>query len=314
MVRELLGPGLVLVFVVTQAFRDVYFGTAFQGIDFFFVIVLAFSISAIGFAAVTAVRELAAFARMRQELPALAWINVTTAIAWISYFFSLKHLQPSVVNTLHSGAGPLTVILLASFGIHIARPSAVNQAERLCYAGLAASLGFLCWAVVAGQSGLQTESLLVTAAGLALPIISGASITISLLWCKRLNERGIGAYPISASRYWLIIAIALLVEVIGERPTGVGTTGDLLTLAVATTVLIVLPLYSLQLGIARTAPLTAHVIRSLGPVLIFGLELADGRIAYSAPILAGIVLYSFFALASNLARGWTGEHAAFART
>jgi hypothetical protein len=23
----------------------------------------------------------------------------------------LKHLQPSVVNTLHSGAGPLTVIL-----------------------------------------------------------------------------------------------------------------------------------------------------------------------------------------------------------
>jgi hypothetical protein len=24
----------------------------------------------------------------------------------------LKHLRPSVVNTLHSGAGPLTVILL----------------------------------------------------------------------------------------------------------------------------------------------------------------------------------------------------------
>jgi drug/metabolite transporter (DMT)-like permease len=313
MLRELLGPGLVLVFVVTQAFRDVYFANAFQGIDFFFVIALAFSISALGFAGVTAIREPAAFARMRRELPALAWINVTTAIAWISYFFSLKHLQPSVVNTLHSGAGPLTVILLASFGIHIARPSVVNQAERLCYAGLAASLGVLCWAVLAGQSGLRTESLLVAAAGLALPIISGASITISLLWCKRLNERGLGADAISASRYWLIIAIALLVEVVGERPTGVGA-GNFLTLALATIVLIVLPLYALQLGIARTAPLTAHVIRSLGPVLIFGLELADGRIAYSGPILAGIVLYSFFALASNLARGWQGEHAAFART
>jgi hypothetical protein len=314
MLRELLGPGLVLVFVVTQAFRDVYFGTAFQGIDFFFVIVLAFSLSTVAFAAVTAIREPAAFARMRRELPALAWINVTTAIAWISYFFSLKHLQPSVVNTLHSGAGPLTVILLASFGIHIARPSAVNQAERLCYAGLAASLGFLCWAVLTGQSGLWSESLLVTAAGLVLPAVSGASITISLLWCKRLNERGIGADAITASRYWLIIAIALLVEVVGARPTGVGSAADFAVLAVVTTALIVLPLYSLQLGIARTAPLTAHVIRSLGPVLIFGLELADGRIAYSGPVLVGIVLYSFFALASNLARGWQGEHAAFART
>ena len=314
MMRELLGPGLVLVFVVTQAFRDVYFANAFQGIDFFFVIVLAFSLSTVGFAAVTALREPAAFARMRQELPALAWINVTTAIAWISYFFSLKHLQPSVVNTLHSGAGPLTVILLAAFGIHVARASAVNQAERLCYAGLAASLAFLCWAVLAGQSGLRTESLLAIAAGLVLPIVSGVSITVSLLWCKRLNERGIGADAISASRYWLIIVVAVLVELIGERPTGVGNPRDLAILAIVTTVLIVLPLYSLQLGIARTAPLTAHVIRSLGPVLIFGLELADGRIAYSGPILAGIVLYSFFALASNLARGWQGEHAAFART
>jgi hypothetical protein len=33
----------------------------------------------------------------------------------------LKHLQPSVVNTLHSGAGPLTVILLASFGTELLR-------------------------------------------------------------------------------------------------------------------------------------------------------------------------------------------------
>jgi drug/metabolite transporter (DMT)-like permease len=314
MLKELLGPGLVLVFAVTQAFRDVYFANAFQGIDFFFVIALAFSISTVMFAAVTAIREPAAFARMRRELPALAWINVTTAVAWISYFYSLKHLQPSVVNTLHSGAGPLTVILLASFGIHIARPSAVRQAELVCHAGLAASLGVLCWAVLAGESGLRTDGFLLTVAGLVLPIVSGASITISLLWCKRLNERGIGADAITAGRYLLIIAIALLVEVVGDRPTGIGTPGQALSLGVAATILIVLPLYSLQVGVAHTPPLTAHVIRSLGPALIFGLELADGRIAYSGLILAGIALYSLFALASNLVRGWQGERPAFART
>ena len=119
----------------------------------------------------------------------------------------------------------------------------------------------------------------------------------------------------TASRYLLIIAIALVATIMGDRPSNIGTGGDLLSLAVAATILIVLPLYSLQHGIARTAPLTAHVIRSLGPVLIFALELADGRIAYSGLILAGIALYSLFAVASNLARGWqAGQHAAFART
>jgi drug/metabolite transporter (DMT)-like permease len=315
MLKELLGPGLVLMFAVSQAFRDVYFANVFQGIDFFLVIALAFSISTAIFTGVTVLREPAVLGKLRRELPALLWINVTTAIAWISYFFSLKHLQPSVVNTLHSGAGPLTVIALASFGLHIARPSAVGKGELVCYGGLAAALAFICWAVLAGHGGARTDSLLVTAAGLLLPLVSGAAITISLLWCKRLNDRGIGADAITAARYLLIIAVALVVTIGGERPSNVGTGNDLLVLAAAATVLIVLPLYSLQLGIARTAPLTAHVIRSLGPVLIFGLELADGRIGYSGAILAGIVLYALFAVASNLVRGFGGAgHAVFART
>ena len=44
-----LGPALVLVFCVSQAFRDVYFGHVFQGVDFFAVILLAFLASTILF-------------------------------------------------------------------------------------------------------------------------------------------------------------------------------------------------------------------------------------------------------------------------
>ena len=42
-----LGPTLVLVFCLSQAFRDVYFGHVFQGIDFFGVILLAFLTSTV---------------------------------------------------------------------------------------------------------------------------------------------------------------------------------------------------------------------------------------------------------------------------
>ena len=45
-------PALVLVFCVSQAFRDVYFGHVFQGVDFFAVILLAFLTSTILFTAI----------------------------------------------------------------------------------------------------------------------------------------------------------------------------------------------------------------------------------------------------------------------
>jgi drug/metabolite transporter (DMT)-like permease len=305
----LLGPGLVVLFAVSQAFRDVYFAGVFQGVNFFAIILLAFSISAVVFGAMTLIRDPASFARLRTNWWALVWMNLTTALAWTCYFFSLKHLQPSIVITLHSGIGPLTVLAAATLGVPIAKSSRVSSAEYVCYAGLAASLAFLWWVVLAGHSGLAAETWRTSLASLALLLVSGASITISLLLSKRLSDRGIGADAITAGRYILIIAIALAVVLAGERPTGIGSWHELAILLMATTVLIVLPLYALQVGIGRTAPLTAHVVRSLGPVFTFALELVDGRIAYAALPLAGILSYSLFSVAGNLARGW-GEDSA----
>jgi len=298
--RELVGPCLVVAFVVSQALRDVYFGAAFQGIDFFVVILIAFSISAVVFAVVTFIRDRGAYAKMRGELAALAWMNATTALAWCCYFFSLKYLQPSIVNCLHAGAAPLTVVALASCGIHIARPSPVRPAEYGWLAGLAAALALLGWVVLNGYSGLRSESALGAFAPV-LPLVSGTAITVSLLWCKRLNERGIGSDALSATRYLLIVVVAALVVVFGDRPSGVETLRAFAVLTVVTTLLVAAPLYVLQLGIARTAPLTVHLMRSLGPVLVFAAELADGRIAYSGLTLLGIALYSVFAIGGNLA-------------
>jgi hypothetical protein len=52
-----------------------------------------------------------------------------------------------------------------------------------------------------------------------------------------------------------------------------------------------------------TKPLTAQVVRSLGPVVIFALELSDPRIIWSGAALAGIIAYSVFAAAAGLAHG-----------
>jgi hypothetical protein len=116
----------------------------------------------------------------------------------------------------------------------------------------------------------------------------------------------VSAEAVTAVRYLLLIVLAGCVEAFKGRMTGIGDLGELAALSATSAVLIVLPLFALQVGIARTAPLTAHVIRSLGPVCVFAMEQIDGRLVYSTPTLICIAAYSAAAIAGNLAHSWRG--------
>jgi hypothetical protein len=94
----LFGPFMVLIFCLSQAFRDVYFANIFQGLDFFAVIAIAFGLSAVLFGALTAARSPGDFAKLREHLGTVSAMNVTTALAWTCYFFGLKHLEPGAVD------------------------------------------------------------------------------------------------------------------------------------------------------------------------------------------------------------------------
>jgi drug/metabolite transporter (DMT)-like permease len=309
-----LGPALVLVFCLSQAFRDVYFGHAFQGVDFFAIILLAFLASTILFTAIPLVRDRRAFQKLRGHGGTVLMMNLTTALAWSCYFFGLSHLEPSIVNTMHSGMGPLTVVALAAFGVRLAKTGHVRWPEYLGYAGIALSLLVLTWVVLAGRSGLaasETTALL----GLVALLVSGASITVSLLYSKRLHDHGVNAEVVTSVRYGLLILIAAAVVWHKGGFQGIGSIGEAATLTALATVLIVLPLYAFQVGIALTAPLTANVLRALGPVFVFALQQADGRLGTSAPTLIGILAYSAAAILSNVAhaRSDAGEKSASSR-
>jgi drug/metabolite transporter (DMT)-like permease len=237
-------------------------------------------------------------------------MNITTAIAWNCYFFALTHLEPSIVNTIHSGMAPLTVVVMGAFGIKLAKPQKIGPWEWVSYAGIAFTIVALWWVVLSGRSGIAAADTRTVGIALALLFVSGASITVSLLYAKRLNDRGIGSAAVTTVRYLLIIAIAVGVEIFRGGPGGIHGLGDLAFLAVAATALMVLPLYTLQEGVARTSPMTAQIIRALGPVFVFALEQFDGRLHYSAPVLICIVAYSAFGIAGNFAHGWRGPRGA----
>jgi drug/metabolite transporter (DMT)-like permease len=303
----LVGPLLVLIFAVTQALRDVYFGNVFQGVDFFAIILLTFTLSTIIFGIVAFLRAPHEFAKLRGHVASVVLANLTTALAWSCYFFGLTHLDPSVVNTIHSAMGPLTVVVLGWFGIRLAQMPKVGWIENLGYLGIAASIVGLWWVVLSGRSGLDVGNMRDTILGLALLAVSGMSITVSLLYCKRLQDAGIGADTVTAVRYLAIIVLAAGVAFWNGGLGGIDTVGQGAALSVAAVVLIVLPLYALQVGIGRIAPLLSQIIRALGPIFVFALAQFDGRMHYSMPVLVCILIYSVSVLVSNFARGWRDE-------
>ena len=78
---------------------------------------------------------------------------------------------------------------------------------RLSLAGALLSIAALWWVVLSGRSGLPASGTATELMGLALLTISGSSITISLLYSKRLHDRGISAGAVTAVRYLLLILV-----------------------------------------------------------------------------------------------------------
>ena len=77
--------------------------------------------------------------------------------------------------------------------------------------------------VIGGYSGLPAASPWGEASPrLALLSVSGASITVSLLYCKRLQDCGIGADAVTAVRYIVLILLAGAV-VFWHGGTGIAT-------------------------------------------------------------------------------------------
>jgi len=305
------GPLLVLLFTLSQAFRDVFFGNVFQRLNFFAVILLAFVLSTVIFGLVTLIRGPHNFAKFRGHLKTVLVANVTTATAWTCFFFALTNLDPAICNTIHCAMGPLTVVVLGARGVALAQPGVIGRVEYACYAGIAASVVALWCIVVSGYSGLPVKNLTASVTGLALLSVSGVSITVSLLYCKRLQDHGVAADALTAVRYLALILLAAIVAPWNGQLGGAETAWQLAILLLATITLIILPLYVFQLGIGRTSPLTAQVIKALGPVFVFAMEQLDGRVHYSALTLMCILIYSGSVVLSNVAHCWYSQQGQF---
>ena len=173
-----LGALLVFGFVVLQAIRDVYLGGIFQVVDFVEVIPPIFFICSLGFGLQLALNAPAQFRILARAWPMVLVLNLLTAAAWFCYFFALETLEPAIVNTLHEGVGPATILGLSLLGL-MAKDK-MRGREWLCHSGVVAALTFLCVIVLADLSGFTRIAAIATAPQLSAAILSGVFIAMGI--------------------------------------------------------------------------------------------------------------------------------------
>ena len=279
-----IGLVCLLFFALSQGVRDALFGNVFQSVSFFLVAALAFGTSSLCFSGLALLRRPTDFKRLAKSPLMFAALNVTTAMAWLSFFFGLKHLEPAVVATLYNGIGPLIVLALSSFGWMRAkgRPSI---SEWLCYVGLAGVLMALVFVVMTNRSGLSVANFLTEGGALLAVAVGGATITISHMIARWFNDQGVGSDAVMGTRFLLTLSVATLIEGAIGQATMRPPLAAAPLLALTAFAVITIPSFMLQLGVARASPLAVNVMRSLGPVSVFAVQQFDGRLRFSGATL-----------------------------
>jgi drug/metabolite transporter (DMT)-like permease len=231
------------------------------------------------------------------------WVNATTALAWIAFFYALRTIEPLLVQILFSGIGPLSVVWLDRWLPGAAGTAARSPAERRIHIGLFGALVFAAVIAVSGLSGVGSQPLPTTVLGIALAVAAGVSISASTVLSRQLNDVGVDATALVAVRFVGAILLAgALGWSSGLELAAVLSRSDAAVVLGAAVLLIVLPNYVNQVGVALASPLTVRVVLAVGPILIFLLQLVEGRLSPSPYSLACALLYGLFAVSAAVAR------------
>ena len=300
MTRQTLGLVFLMIFAVSQGARDAFFGHIFQSVSPWVAAVITFGISITVIGGWAARRNPSDLVNLFRPAGPLITLNVTTAIGWLGLFSGLTYLEPAAVATLYNGLGMFVILAIRMNGENsTAKQGRIRKLEGVMYGLLALTLCTMVFVVLTDRSGWASVERDLQVIALMAVLVGGAMIAISHLIARHITDSGVTSEAVTGGRYLLAIFIAGTWLSIGNAPTDWPSASGLAALAATIFALIILPSHILQLGVARTNPLTVNVIRALGPVFVFAAQQLDGRLTFSGATMACVVAYCLFAVVAS---------------
>ena len=292
-------------FLILDAIQAVYCGGIFQRIDAFgfgAVVFGAPAVLAIAWVWLTRPVQLAAVFKARSSL---IWLNITTAGAWLTYLIAIQLIESAVAFTLFSGIIPVSALVAARLGIG-APAGRQSTLEKAGMALLIVGMALLAAFTLTGLSGFVRGGLAVALAGLGLALVAGTLITGMLLSSHGLVRAGVGPLAQFGLRFPLYIVLAAGGYALGlDAKASIPLPDYLVAVAVGLAVL-AFPIYAVQKAVALTSTATIAAFAAAGPLVVFVLQIFEGRVDYSAATLAGLIVYFAGAIVSALAGTMAG--------
>lgn len=287
----------VLAFVLLESIQFVFFGNVFQRMSSFEFGFYVFAITTLAFVGWSAFRRPAELRRAFAEPRLLFAINITATLSWGMFLLAVQIIEPAIAYTLGAAAMPLSAWAFARLGAaEGAGPR--NLVERGGFALIFLGVVYLTVVTIAGWSGFVRGGPSAAALGVALAIAEGALFTWLLVLCQRLDRTGVGAGVVFGLRFPLYVLAAGALAAAGfdqKAPLNGSETAIIVAVGL---LLIIPPLYALQRAVALVSTLTISVLTALGPFVIFGLQLIEGRIDHSPATLLGLTIFFAGSLAA----------------
>jgi hypothetical protein len=290
------GLALLLGFVFAQAIRDVYLRHLFGNLGLFEVALIAFGTVAAAFGS-----GLLLFGRHQIRSLRSAWrdviaVNVTTVVAWMSYFGSLRLVEPAAANLAFSGVAPAGVAIWGLVGLRSGAESRAGRLESTLHWTLLGIVVALALIVSSGRSGFSHLDPGIGLAGVALATFSGIIIAAETIISKRMNEAGISALSIVSVRFALVTAVAAVMVARTAGAFAGFSAAAIIEQSLIFLVILVGPIYLGQAGLKLTNPLLSSVVSAIGPITTLALQCTVGVVPLSHAMLIVTAFYAIVAM------------------
>ena len=198
--------------------------------------------------------------------------------------------------TVSAAAMPVSAIVFARLGI--GEPADLkNMREKVGFCLVVLGIVVLAGATLFGFSGFVRGSTHATAlSGLACSVLSGSAFALMLVHCRTLDTSSLGPSTVFAFRFPVYILLAAAGWYLQLDYKGPVDAGEVATAILIGFAIMAFPLYAMQKAVSGVGVLLLSTITALGPLVVFCLQLIEGRVAFSGFTLAGLLVYSLGAL------------------
>ncbi|WP_437487588.1 DMT family transporter [Sorangium sp. So ce1014] len=281
---------LILVYNLLSATKGVYLASLLQAYHPVLILVACFSLVALFFVALQAMSLRRLVGRVRSAVPDVIAVNLTTAGSWFSFYYALKFLEPAVVTSISASVGPLSTILLAK-RLRPGKPA--TRAEIVSSVGILGAMFVLISGTWLGYSAVGAIDAPRAAVGIAATLLCGICVVGNTIFSKRLNDRAMDSRAVMAVRFFILIALGTLLLPTGSVAalTSPGTLPPIFLIAIFG---VIIPLYALQVGIARCEPIVVALTLATAPLFVYAVQFFDARLHASPITLVGVALLTMF--------------------